>query len=48
MEPEVRSQAAAKDEREWELADEDLDRPRLQAFSGVYRYCAGYSFQGRS
>ena len=47
MEPDVMSQAAAQDEREWELVDEDLDRPTLQAYSsqswrspgfcGVYR-----------
>jgi hypothetical protein len=47
MEQEVTSQTAAQTEREWELADEDLDRPTLHAYSsqswrspefcGVYR-----------
>jgi hypothetical protein len=33
MEPRVTKPAEAQDEREWELADEDLDRVSVRTFS---------------
>ena len=46
MDPQVTKQAETQDEREWELADEDLDRLSVQAYCHGYRYCSGYRYCG--
>jgi hypothetical protein len=39
MEPQVTKPAEAQDEREWELADEDLDRVSVQTLCSVAENC---------
>ena len=41
MEPQVTKHAEAQDEQEWELADEELDRP-----VGIPRYCGSSTING--